>query len=109
MTERGKYIVIEGHDGTGKSTQVGLLREKLAQDHGIKSVEYHEPDGTPISSKLREVIKDGTLDRDPITNFTSVYRRPARNMAAGSARISSRPLGSDGAKFLLDSGISGVW
>jgi thymidylate kinase len=33
----GKYIVIEGTDGTGKSTQVGLLRAALA-DRGIESI-----------------------------------------------------------------------
>jgi hypothetical protein len=36
MAERGKYIVIEGHDGTGKGVQTNLLRERLAQ--GIPAV-----------------------------------------------------------------------
>lgn len=68
MTERGKYIVIEGHDGTGKSSQVELLRDNLAEV-GIDSVEFHEPDGTPIASEIRKIIKNGTLERDGVTNL----------------------------------------
>lgn len=65
---RGKYIVIEGHDGTGKSTQVGLLREKLAAE-GVDSIEFHEPEGTPIANEIRTVIKNGDLPRDAETNL----------------------------------------
>lgn len=65
---RGKYIVIEGHDGTGKSTQVAAVRSKL-QNLGIESVEFHEPDGTPIADEIRNLIKNGTLQRDSMTNL----------------------------------------
>lgn len=64
----GKYVVIEGHDGTGKSTQVSLLRERLAE-RGIDSIEFHEPEGTPIASAIRTVIKNGDLERDGMTNL----------------------------------------
>ena len=65
---RGKYIVIEGHDGTGKSTQVGLLRDRLSEE-GIGSIEFHEPQGAPIADAIRTVIKNGTLPRDGQTNL----------------------------------------
>lgn len=65
---RGKYIVIEGHDGTGKSTQVGLLRDHLSEQ-GIGSIEFHEPQGTPIADAIRTIIKNGTLPRDGLTNL----------------------------------------
>lgn len=65
---RGKYIVIEGSDGTGKSTQVALLRKELAKQ-GIKSVEFHEPEGTPIANEIRTIIKNGSLPRDAATNL----------------------------------------
>lgn len=64
----GKYIVIEGTDGTGKSTQVGLLREALAAK-GIESIEFHEPEGVPIADAIRTVIKNGELERDGTTNL----------------------------------------
>lgn len=65
---RGKYIVIEGHDGTGKSTQVALLRERLAK-HGIDSIEFHEPEGSPIADEIRHIIKRADLPRDGVTNM----------------------------------------
>ncbi|HJP81698.1 MAG TPA: dTMP kinase [Candidatus Saccharimonadales bacterium] len=65
---RGKYVVIEGHDGTGKSTQVGLLRDRLSEQ-GVGSIEFHEPQGTPIADAIRTVIKNGSLPREPETNL----------------------------------------
>ena len=54
--ERGKYIVIEGNDGTGKSTQVELLVTRLLEDYGIESFVTHEPAGTPMADAIRTVI-----------------------------------------------------
>ena len=51
---RGKYVVIEGHDGTGKSTQVALLRDMLVKED-IDSIEFHEPGGVPIADEIRTV------------------------------------------------------
>jgi dTMP kinase len=42
MTGRGHLIAVEGIDGTGKSTQVQLLREWL-EKHGIPAVALKEP------------------------------------------------------------------
>lgn len=64
----GKYIVIEGHDGTGKSTQVTIIRQKLLE-YGIESIEFHEPSGSPIADSIRNIIKDGSLRRDAMTNM----------------------------------------
>lgn len=68
MAIPGKYVVIEGHDGTGKSTQVKLVRERLKQQ-GIDSIEFHEPEGSPIADEIRTVIKNSTLPRDGTTNL----------------------------------------
>jgi dTMP kinase len=76
MSERGRYIVIEGNDGTGKSTQVDRLERRLAT-LGITCSQLHEPDGVPTASKLRDIIKDGRLERDAWTNvllFTAARR-----------------------------------
>jgi dTMP kinase len=73
---RGKYIVIEGHDGTGKSTQVTRLKERIeATGRQVETVE--EPAGVPIADELRTIIKNGELERDPTTNlllFTAARR-----------------------------------
>ena len=72
----GKYIVIEGADGTGKSTQLDLL-EKYLIEQGHEVLVIQEPGGDPLSDKLRDIIKDGSLPRDPWTNvilFTASRR-----------------------------------
>lgn len=73
---KGLYVVIEGNDGTGKSTQVELLGQRLKQE-GILSVEVHEPGGVPIADEIRKIIKNGTLERDGLVNvllFTASRR-----------------------------------
>lgn len=75
---RGRYIVIEGSDGTGKSTQVELLKKRLST-RGIASIVLHEPDGfegddtlgipaVPEATELRKKIKDATIPRTPTEN-----------------------------------------
>lgn len=93
---RGKYIVIEGHDGTGKSTQVGLIREKLAAQ-GIESIEFHEPQGSPIADEIRTVIKNGALERDGKTNlllFTAarheIWKHAQEELAQGTWVVAAR-------------------
>lgn len=68
MSELGKYVTLEGHDATGKSTQVDILRKRLRKE-GIKSVKVEEPAGAPISNRLRTIIKNGKLERDGLTNL----------------------------------------
>lgn len=82
-TELGKYIVIEGHDGTGKSTQVERIRSKLGKI-GIQSAEFHEPGGEPTADEIRKIIKNGNLDRDGEVNillFTAARRRLWKTIA----------------------------
>lgn len=94
---QGKYVVIEGHDGTGKSTQVGIVRTRL-KDQGIESIEFHEPEGTPIADEIRTVIKNGDLPRDGMTNlllFSAArhdiwFRQALPALASGKWVIASR-------------------
>ena len=75
MSERaGTYIVIEGNDGTGKSTQVTLLAEYF-QGMGREACIVEEPGSddddksTPVANELRRLIKNGTLARSPEINL----------------------------------------
>lgn len=62
------YIVIEGQDGTGKSTQAELFADYL-RAKGQKVVVFHEPDGELASAHaLRDIIKDKTYDLVPLTH-----------------------------------------
>lgn len=51
------FISFEGVDGAGKSTQLQLLREYLAEK-GVDCVFTREPGGTPIAEKIRQLILD---------------------------------------------------
>lgn len=50
------FIVFEGGDGSGKSTQARLLLRRLRR-RGIKVLHTHEPGGTPLGQTLRRLLK----------------------------------------------------
>ena len=56
----GKLIVIEGIDGTGKSTQATMLAEHL-RSQGHEVVQSFEPTNGPWGSKLRASATTGRL------------------------------------------------
>ena len=71
---RGKYIIIEGQDGTGKTTQADLLQKHL-EHHGVRVIHIKEPGGSPVTEAIRGVLLDSTLARTPMTNallFTAI-------------------------------------
>ncbi|MDP0170924.1 dTMP kinase [Glaesserella parasuis] len=55
---RGKFIVIEGLEGAGKSNAQRIVSETLAA-HGIEFITTREPGGTPIAEALRNLWKEG--------------------------------------------------
>jgi dTMP kinase len=60
----GLFIVFEGIDGTGKSTQLHLLAEKLRQ-LGYAVVATREPTNGPYGQKIRELFVDrGSVSRE---------------------------------------------
>lgn len=73
MGSLGKYIVIEGNDGTGKSTQVAKLANYF-RERGRTVCVVEEPGSddpeksTPIADELRKVIKNGDLARSVAVN-----------------------------------------
>lgn len=58
----GKFIVIEGLEGAGKTTAKNAVVEIL-QAHGVNDLVFtREPGGTPLAESLRTLIKEGTKD-----------------------------------------------
>ena len=67
MAGRGKFITLEGGDGAGKSTQIGLLAEAL-RAAGVDVVETREPGGSAGAEQIRSLLVEGAPERwDPMT------------------------------------------
>ena len=74
MNRPGRYIVIEGNDGTGKSTQVAMLADYFqARGHVVCVVEEPGSDdpekSTPVANELRRIVKNGNLVRSSEINL----------------------------------------
>jgi dTMP kinase len=54
----GRFVVIEGGDGSGKSTQCARLAGAM-QAGGTEVVATVEPGGTPLGHELRSLLLDG--------------------------------------------------
>ncbi len=54
---KGKFIVLEGLEGAGKSTAHRAVVEELQQQGITDLVFTREPGGTPLAEKLRQLIK----------------------------------------------------
>ena len=52
---KGKFVVIDGADGSGKTTQVQLLSD-LIQNHDITTLLLRDPGSTPISEQIRQIL-----------------------------------------------------
>ena len=73
-TQRGLYIVIEGQDGTGKTTQIKKLREYFAQQNPAREIieinEGAETDsGLPSTDAIGQILHRGDFHLDPVTNL----------------------------------------
>jgi dTMP kinase len=55
---RSLFVSLDGIDGTGKSTQLGLLAERLGK-LGLAVTTCSDPGGTEIGGKLREILLYG--------------------------------------------------
>lgn len=55
---KGKFVTVEGCEGSGKSTQLRLLSEYL-EEEGIDFVMTREPGGSAISEEIRKIILNG--------------------------------------------------
>ena len=53
------FITFEGPDGSGKSTVIKAVYERLIND-GYSVILTREPGGTPIAEKIRDVILDNS-------------------------------------------------
>lgn len=60
---RGKFITFEGPEGSGKSTQIRLLDERL-RERGIRTLLTREPGGTPTGEAVRRLLQHEASDAE---------------------------------------------
>ena len=68
----GKFITLEGGEGTGKSTQVKLLAEYL-QSKGCNVVTTKEPGGTEVGLEIRRLLVCGDKDKMDAVSEALLY------------------------------------
>ena len=59
---RGRFITLEGVEGTGKSTQIDFI-EKFLLDNNKEVLSTREPGGTPVGERVREILLANDLSR----------------------------------------------
>ena len=88
------FISLEGVDGSGKSTQAGLLAAAL----GPETLQIREPGGTEAAERIRTLLADGAVELDLLAelllflaaraDLTARAIRPA--LAAGRDVVADR-------------------
>ena len=78
------YIVFEGIDGAGKSTQIGMLKEWI-EANGFKVELQVEPTDSEVGKLIREILQR------PDANTERVQRVLGLLFAAEQRTVSSNP------------------
>jgi dTMP kinase len=79
--DTGRFITLEGGEGTGKSTQIKRLKAAL-EEKGIKVLATREPGGSPGAEQIRKLMVEGEPGRwDAITETLLAYAARADHVA----------------------------
>ena len=68
----GKFITIDGIDGSGKNTQISTIYDYLTAKN-IKAFKTREPGGTEIGDKIRNLLLDKKLSICPDTECLLMF------------------------------------
>ncbi|HAW95430.1 MAG: dTMP kinase [Phycisphaerae bacterium] len=79
----GRFIVLDGPDGCGKSTQMSRMKAFCLR-FGIEMEHVREPGGTTIGEQIREILLDSANDRMVVRTEMLLY------MASRSQLIAER-------------------
>ncbi len=76
---KGRFFVIDGLGGSGKTTQLALLKKRL----GKRALFTHEPGGAPRAERIRDILKSGKGPKpDPLTDFFLFWAARAEHVGA---------------------------
>ena len=77
----GRFITLEGGEGTGKSTQIKRLAAAL-ETRGIKVLATREPGGSPGAEQIRKLMVEGEPGRwDAVTETLLAYAARADHVS----------------------------
>lgn len=90
------FLVVEGIEGSGKSTLIGSLAARL-QIEGREVFVTREPGGTPVGDAVRRIFLDRSIRIEPLTEALLIN-------AARAAHVSQaiRPVLQSGGTVLCD-------
>jgi len=98
---RGKFLVLDGPDGGGKTT-VGRLLAKRLTDAGLPVVQCRDPGGTKVGDRIRSVLLDFDLASMDIRAETFLFMASRAQLVAEIIR----PALAEGHLVLCDRFIS---
>ena len=68
----GKFITFEGGEGSGKSTQLGMLLDAFSAS-GLSCIKTREPGGSPGAEQIRDLLVKGAVDAWDATTETLLF------------------------------------
>jgi len=81
MTDRGRFITLEGSEGVGKTTNVGVIAETL-RGFGLPVLQTREPGGTPMAEEIRQLLLAVRQEQvAPLTELLLVFAARAQHIA----------------------------
>lgn len=72
MMQRGLFIVLEGPEGCGKSTQVERLAQRF-RESGREVETVRDPGGTPIGEAIRQILLDKRFEEMSVRTEMLLY------------------------------------
>jgi len=80
MSGTARFVVLEGGDATGKSTQVARLADRL-REGGREVVATFEPGATMLGARLRTLLLEGDAPVDPMSEALLMAADRAQHIA----------------------------
>src|SRR5688500_20189412 len=98
MAGNGAFVVLEGGDGCGKSTQARILAGRL-RDAGREVVRTREPGATEAGAGIRALVLGGG-DPDPRAEALLIAADRAEHGAEGSRPAPARGAGAGSDRYV---------